>query len=148
MLSVLRLMRVVRLIKLFRLFRLSRIVKRWESSLAVDYAMLSLFKSLSAAVLLAHWMACTWALQAHLQEDITETWLLSAGLCGNPADDAAFTTDFGAYACFPASSVFASALYWATMTITSSAKAGFQRAPLAPGPLPVRILSSQLVMVT
>jgi hypothetical protein len=67
-LKILRVLRVLRLVKLVRLLRASRILKRWEVLIAVDYGMLSLTMAVFTVIVIAHWLACVWVLQAELQD--------------------------------------------------------------------------------
>jgi len=45
-------------------FRGSRIFKRWETRLAINYHLLAMTQSLLGVLLLGHWMACFWTIQA------------------------------------------------------------------------------------
>ena len=65
-LSVLKLVRIIRLLRLIKLVRLvrgARILKRWESKLAINYSTLTLWQCLIGLLLSAHWFACVWAMQ-------------------------------------------------------------------------------------
>ena len=57
--KVLRVLRALRLAKLARLFRMSRVVKRWETRVAVNYALLSLIKSFFTIIFMGHWISCS-----------------------------------------------------------------------------------------
>ena len=60
--------------------RTSRIIKRWETRIAIDYAMLSIFKCIVGVMLAAHWMACAWVLQAFVFFPTPlPSWLGAAG---------------------------------------------------------------------
>ncbi len=63
-LKLLRVIRLLRLIKLIRLVRGARILKRWESQVAINYSTLTLVMCLVFLLMSAHWFACVWALQA------------------------------------------------------------------------------------
>lgn len=78
-LTALRIVRVVRLIKLVRVLRGSRLFKRWEIRFAIDYAMLELSKTVSLLVIVCHWFACLWGLQASFSP--LNSWLGSKGFC-------------------------------------------------------------------
>ena len=80
-LKILRVLRILRLVKLIRLLRASRMLKRWEQRLPINYAVLSLFKAIGTVVLLAHWFACIWVLQAKIQDDMENTWMPRYGYC-------------------------------------------------------------------
>ena len=63
-LTTLRAVRVMRLTKLVRIFRGSRVFKRWEMRVTIDYTLLTLSQTLIAILVVVHWMACIWGLQA------------------------------------------------------------------------------------
>ena len=65
-LLLLKLLRVLRLFKLVRLVRSSRITKRWETRIALDYSLISMVKCAVLTIIVCHWMACIWLLQAFL----------------------------------------------------------------------------------
>ena len=134
-LKILRVLRILRLVKLVRLLRASRMLKRWEQRFPINYALLSLTKATGSVVLLAHWFACTWVLQAKVQDDLSSTWLGKYALCTpSPAVGGtvgrALALSVGAsdsppptatpvvYVC-PALETYMNSLYFATMTITS-----------------------------
>ena len=114
-LKILRVLRVLRLVKLVRLARASRMLKRLEQRFAINYAYLSLSKAVVSVVVLAHWFACIWVLQAKVQDDMSNTWIARLGYCtalaGPPGGDASYTC--------PVLESYMSALYFATMSITS-----------------------------
>ena len=60
---LLRIVRVLRLVKLARLLRASRILKRWETRVAINYGLLQIIRVGFLTVALAHISACIWALQ-------------------------------------------------------------------------------------
>ena len=62
----LRVLRFFRVIKLVRLVRAARIFARWENKLEINYNSLQLAKSVTAAVVVSHWIACMWLTQVHL----------------------------------------------------------------------------------
>mmetsp|Transcript_42262 Transcript_42262/g.135277 ORF Transcript_42262/g.135277 Transcript_42262/m.135277 type:complete len:608 (-) Transcript_42262:209-2032(-) len=75
-LKALRVIRLMRLAKLLRIFRAGRMFQRWEATLTIDYAKVSLFKFVVIIMFLSHWMACAWHLVAVLEygddyEDLT-----------------------------------------------------------------------------
>ena len=145
-LRVLRILRAARLIKLVRLLRASRILKRWETRIAVDYSSLEMMKCLLSLLLSSHWFGCVWTLQANLMTDsVLDSWLgergyceafesaggeLASGASSNPSADDAHAVldcpvdrecrvDFPGVACYPGATIWAAAVYWAVMTITS-----------------------------
>ena len=105
-----------------------------HAQIALNYAAISLFKCLVGMLLLSHWFACVWGLQASFVADKTTTWLYGAGLCeystslgsssnaleaneSNAAvSDADNTTEV---VCAPPGMQYSAAIYWAVMTITS-----------------------------
>ena len=155
-LTALKTLRVLRLFKLVRLMRSSRIAKRWETRVAVDYSMMSIFKCIVGVIIASHWMACVWVLRGYIinttcapcgdsnaspselgcpvalscvEEAMTNlnpdvllpciacrpvaSWMGEEGYCvlspGEP----------GNYACQAPHRIYASALYFSVMTITS-----------------------------
>lgn len=72
-----KVIRLFRLIKLLRILRASRLFKRWETTMSISHATLSLLKFLGAVVVAGHWFGCMWALGAknltgpiYLNEDL------------------------------------------------------------------------------
>ena len=61
--KLLRVVRVLRLVKLARLLRASRMLKRWETRIAVNYGVLQVLRIGFYTLVLAHWTACLWSLQ-------------------------------------------------------------------------------------
>ena len=108
----LRVLRALRLIKLLRLARASRILRRWETRIAVSYSLLTLALNGLAMIVVAHWMACVWIIQTTLVDNRLNTWLGSAGYCIESAANA--TID-----CATHDMVYAASLYWAVMTMSS-----------------------------
>ena len=56
-------------------------VEAVEQRLPINYAVLSLFKAIGTVILLAHWFACIWVLQAKIQDDMENTWMPRYGYC-------------------------------------------------------------------
>jgi hypothetical protein len=122
-LSALKTLRILRLFKLIRLSRISRIVARWETRVAVDYAMVEIIKCILKVVCCSHWMACVWCLQAHMNTggplgDLTSaepvtTWLGVLGYCKEDLSDPM------GYVCDNWSDIYTAAIYYSVMTITS-----------------------------
>ena len=115
--KIFRVLRVLKLVKLFRLLRTSRILRRWESQVAINYGLLSLLSAVIEVFFAAHWVGCIWSLQAHLQTDLMDTWL--SGTYCVPLLDAGGNVVPEEFDCVPASEQYAAAVYWAVMTITS-----------------------------
>ena len=74
-LKALRVIRCTRLAKLTRLLRASRMLKRWETRVSINYAVLGLCRSLVYYLMLAHWSACALVLPTTFYGDIHETWV-------------------------------------------------------------------------
>ena len=69
-LRIVRVLRFFRVVKLVRLVRAARIFARWENKIAINYNTLQLVKSVTAAVVVSHWIACMWITQAFMQGDM------------------------------------------------------------------------------
>jgi len=100
-----------------RLMRASRMLKRYQTRISINYSLLSLMKSGFMIALVAHWMACAWALQAYLGENLIDTWLGDDGYCTLPLN-ATGTTSID-FECRNAATIYMASLYWAITTITS-----------------------------
>jgi len=74
----LRTLRLFRLVKLVRLLRATRMFDRWEDSLAINFAALSLTKSCTMVFMFSHWFACLWYITAYI-EDAPTNWLTAGG---------------------------------------------------------------------
>ena len=160
-LFALRAVRILRLTKLVRLARSSRIFKRWELSVSINYAYLSMGTTMVAIFLGCHWMACVWGLQASFAP--LESWPRSKAYCvpwGHPdeavaramlatncsaiasavhrsADHCEIGTCTGGvcsggYSCVDAWSMYAYSLYFAVMTITSVGYGDITATPFNP----------------
>ena len=127
--KILRVVRVLRLVKLARLLRASRILKRWETRVAINYGALQIAKMGFYAVVLAHWSACVWHLQTIVTEDLGQTWVATVGP-GAYCVDSDFMKKPGrtyvlapgrqdGWSCLPAGNLYAASIYWSLMTITS-----------------------------
>ena len=106
-LKILRIVRLLRLAKLLRVVRASRMLKRWETKLALSYAMMSLIKFAILVTTLAHWIACALAIVPQLEQATThngfdDNWLSANGLEGSDAG-----------------TQYLYAGYWAIMTIST-----------------------------
>ena len=60
-------LRCLRVVKLARIIRGSRIIRRWQDSVGMSYAHLSLLRFLVGTLVLAHWMACVWGFAGRSQ---------------------------------------------------------------------------------
>jgi potassium voltage-gated channel Eag-related subfamily H protein 7 len=157
----LRVVRILRLTKLVRLARSSRIFKRWELSVSINYAYLSMGTTMVAIFLGCHWMACVWGLQASFAP--LESWPRSKAYCvpwGHPdeataramlatncsaiasavhrrADHCEIGTCTGGvcsggFSCVDAWSMYAYSLYFSVMTITSVGYGDITATPFNP----------------
>lgn len=78
----LRVLRALRLIKLSKLISGQKIIKRYETRVAINYAAISLLRCLLGMMMLSHWMACIWGLQTNFSDSKMDTWLAgNAELC-------------------------------------------------------------------
>ena len=113
-LRMLRVLRALRLIKLVKLLTGLKIIKRYEVKFAINYAALSLLKCMIGTLLLSHWFACIWGLQAEFASSKLDTWLAYTGDYCVPDVNAT-----NGLQCLPGMRLYVAALYWSTMTITS-----------------------------
>jgi len=132
--KILRVVRVLRLIKLLRLVRTSRLIKRWETKIRINYALLSVLRIIISLCLCTHWSACLFTLMSSFTMDTPKnTWLAASGYCvensallsgglpygidqySQPAPQGADT----GWSCMSPWAIYAAATYWAAMTITS-----------------------------
>ena len=83
-LKLLRIVRLLRLVKLLRVLRASRILGRWESSIGLSYAALSIIKFSGLTLVLAHWLACMFRVVASFSQDghvaLIGSWLHKYGV--------------------------------------------------------------------
>ena len=113
-LRALRVLRALRLIKLVKILTAFRVFRRWEIKVAINYAALSLAKCMVGMLVLAHWFACVWALQASFQASRLDTWMGKDQVYCMVTDAAA-----GGEQCINAFRLYIAAVYWAATTITS-----------------------------
>ncbi|KAL1522314.1 hypothetical protein AB1Y20_017306 [Prymnesium parvum] len=129
-LKALRVLRVLRLVKLLRLVRGLRLLKRWETRVSINYGILQLVTSMTSVVMFSHWAACLWMAQVSFSDDLEQTWVFANGYCirapAEPVppellrwDNAPPVGDRVDHACLAPDTIYAAALYWAVMTITS-----------------------------
>eukprot|EP00937_MAST-01D_sp_MAST-1D-sp2_P006798 g6798.t1 len=129
-LKAMRVFRLLRLLKLVRIIRANRIFKRWETSMSIQYSVLSLAKFSLLIVIVDHWMACAWALLAvnrcPLDAACVGAVVDSARSGGAGPEDAPATwltqwlSERGTGAAVPSPhQVYTLAMYWAVMTLTS-----------------------------
>jgi len=100
--------RLLRVMRLLRLSKLKRITQRWQTSIGIRYAMISLFSFMFLILLTTHWMSCLWG-GVGWQYASEHSWLTA--LKESKGGDDELYDD--------ASDVYVLAFYWAIMTITS-----------------------------
>jgi len=71
----LQLLRLLRLFKLLRVLRAGRFVHRLESSMAINYSMLTLAKFVMVTISLAHWLGCGWNMVRVVEDAESNNWL-------------------------------------------------------------------------
>lgn len=64
-----------------RLARTSRVLRRFETRIAINYARLSLYSSVLFYFLVAHWCACLLILPTTFYDSPVDTWLGGLGYC-------------------------------------------------------------------
>ena len=108
-LKILRIIRLLRLAKLLRIFKSSRIVKRYQSHVGVSHATQTMIKFMIMIFAVAHWLACAWGIVTTI--DTTTEF-------GQKVN---WMQDFALYDQIKGKPhrMYLSALYWATMTVTT-----------------------------
>lgn len=133
-LKLVRVVRLLRLLKLMRVLRSSRIFKRLEASISISYSIQNLVKFTLTLLLVSHWMACAWVLQAQMTIDEAEENMddeqVGLPLCGDD-DGATICTDqrpkvkitwldtLDPDVFHSPFAKYTAAFYWALVTITS-----------------------------
>ncbi|KAH8092000.1 voltage-gated potassium channel [Aureococcus anophagefferens] len=74
-LKAVRLVKLLKLLKLGRVLRANRTLARWESSIAISYAKISMYTFALGIVFVSHWMACLWGLVDVMAEKDAWTWV-------------------------------------------------------------------------
>ena len=98
--------------------------------MAIDYGILQLFQSMVSVIMFAHWAACVWMVQVSFMDDLADSWVYGTGYCiDTPADPIPESLqrwnrsppigERTEYLCLAPATIYAAALYWAVMTITS-----------------------------
>lgn len=105
-LKALRIARLLRLFKLLRILRAGRMFDRWESSIAINYSVLTLCQFVALTIVVAHWLACLWHMTVSI-EDKAVNWVTNYG---DPADSEGSLST---------AEVYVVALYWAVMTMST-----------------------------
>eukprot|EP00908_Phaeocystis_cordata_P002695 Transcript_12939.p1 GENE.Transcript_12939~~Transcript_12939.p1 ORF type:complete len:635 (-),score=268.02 Transcript_12939:83-1987(-) len=138
-LKLLRVIRLLRLIKLIRLVRGARILKRWESQVAINYSTLTLVMCLVFLLMSAHWFACVWALQVSLAADTpVDSWMGHYGYCWPDPEHKL------GYDCVAPGSRYSVCVYFAVMTITSIGYGDIAATPKLPSE---QIVATLLMLV-
>jgi len=118
-----RVIKLLRMLKLARVLKASQVIQRvlldfvmnqWEWT----YAVLKMVKLTVMLTIYAHWLACLWGLvSSYMHADGMPTWI--GGFYEQYADTHG-TADDGATVATPTGlEVYAAALYWSVMTLTS-----------------------------
>eukprot|EP00939_MAST-03C_sp_MAST-3C-sp1_P000227 g227.t1 len=103
--KIVRIVRLLRILKLLRILRGLRVVKKWETKLAINYALLHVCVLLLFLILMAHWYACIWGLTLDLESDDDENWFSNFPWLED-SDMAAFTR-------------YTTCLYWSCGLLTA-----------------------------
>ena len=85
-LRILRVLRVLRLIKLVRLIKSSRILKRWQTSIALDFSTQTVISCLASYLFAGHWFASILVLTTTFAPSPVLTWLGDKGFCRRSDD--------------------------------------------------------------
>jgi hypothetical protein len=122
-LKALRVVRALRLIKLVRLLRASRIFRRWESEVSINYTLLDTCACSVGVILVSHWFACLWGMQAAFKSSPVDSWMGEYGYCAalvNSTCPEGWSCDRDLeWGCMDAGLRYVASLYWSVMTITS-----------------------------
>ena len=113
-----RLVKLLKLLKLGRVLRANRTLARWETSMALSYAKISMYGFAVGIVFVSHWMACLWGLVDVMAEKDAWTWVKA--LEASKADPRGRGGD--GRPTFRRSSMphrYAAALYFSVYTLTS-----------------------------
>lgn len=105
-LKILRIARLLRLFKLLRILRAGRMFERWETSMAINYSILTLCKFVALTIVVAHWLACLWHMTVNI-EAVPVNWVTNYGDPANPNEE------------LSTAEVYIVALYWAVMTMST-----------------------------
>ncbi|KAH8054192.1 voltage-gated potassium channel [Aureococcus anophagefferens] len=117
-LKAVRLVKLLKLLKLGRVLRANRTLARWETSMALSYAKISMYGFAVGIVFVSHWMACLWGLVDVMAEKDAWTWVKA--LEASKADPRGRGGD--GRPTFRRSSMphrYAAALYFSVYTLTS-----------------------------
>lgn len=103
---IFRVIRLLRLAKLLRIMRGARIWQRFESSMAINYSVMELWRFMVLALLTAHWLACGFKMVLTV-EDADLTW------------ETVYNDNNGFGKVNSAGAEYVVALYWAIMTMST-----------------------------
>lgn len=143
-LEILRGVRALRLSKMLRLLKAQRnhllMAARgrqqstWATRYAINYDLLQLGQVGLMLLLVAHWFACAWGLQAAFEPRPDEAWVAEFGFCavvppgasggggaagGTAGGSAVGVNGSATLSCRAPFALYAASLYWSVMTITS-----------------------------
>ena len=80
-LRIFRVLRVLRLIKLVRLLKTSRLLKRWQTAIAIDFSVQTMLWCLFSYLLAGHWFACILVGCTVFADTPLHTWRGAKGYC-------------------------------------------------------------------
>ncbi|KAK3238061.1 hypothetical protein CYMTET_51902 [Cymbomonas tetramitiformis] len=103
---IFRVIRLLRLAKLLRIMRAARIWQRIESSMAINYSVMELWRFMVLALLTAHWLACGFKMVLTV-ESPDLTW------------ESVYNDNNGFGKVNSAGAEYVVALYWAIMTMST-----------------------------
>jgi potassium voltage-gated channel Eag-related subfamily H protein 7 len=122
-----RIIRLLRLLKMARILRLNRIAGRWVTVVNFQHSQIALLKNMMTMGLTAHWMACIWVIIPQLEKATVLTWISAwvdaNGLVEGCDIEVPYLNGYFLMGapnnCFHHTDLYAAAIYWAVMTLTS-----------------------------
>jgi hypothetical protein len=133
----LRRIKLLDLLVLLRMFRFGRIAERWKADINVRHETFTVLKLSVKMCVYVHWMACLWGMLAVHQGPLASTWatiwIKDQLYVGNMKGDHTCMDRFSLETpvdagirngalwedCFWHNDMYAAAMYWAIMTLTS-----------------------------
>lgn len=114
-LRAIKVIRCLRLLKLVRIVRASRIIKRWETKFGYPKQKVDLSWFLAMLVVVGHFLACVWGLVGNIQDQDL------SGSCGSVGytESNWIDKEYCKTGDDSPSGLYAAALHWAFMTLTS-----------------------------
>ena len=80
-LRIFRVLRVLRLIKLVRLLKTSRLLRRWQTSISIDFSTQTMIQCLCSYLLAGHWFTCILVGVTAFADSPIYTWRGAKGYC-------------------------------------------------------------------